>query len=111
LHKYLDQTRYNPGTVIWTSLCKHTVSSTHHPQINFLINEVEAGKLVFDLKLALKIDGLELKIQAGRIKALRLGSCVGSGELRLGELVITKQKSKKIEIGDAWNLGAGVSIQ
>lgn len=110
LRKYRDQTRQNPKETIYVSLVDHTIRSSHEPHIDFLVNGVKSGELKFNVKLALAIKGLELKIQNGLIKAMRLGSCVGSGEILLQGISLAKAKSRKLELGDEISLGEGIAI-
>ena len=110
LRKYADKTRYAENETIWVALADHTVKSEHHPHIDVISNEMKVGQLDFLVTLSLALKGVKLKIQAGRIKAFRPGSCKGSGELKLGGISLTKQETKEIDLGKEVSLGEGLLI-
>ena len=110
LRKYADKTRYDENEVIWVALADHSVKSEHHPHIDVISNEIKVGQLDFLVTLSLLLWGVKLKIQAGRIKAFRAGSCKGSGELKIGGISLTKQETKEIDLGKEVSLGEGLLI-
>jgi hypothetical protein len=110
LLKYCDESKYRPNETIKLALIEHKIRSNHKPRIDFLVNGVKTGELKFDVKLTLTLEGLELSIKAGRIKALRIGSCKAAGEILLEGMRIAKQSSKKFELGDEISLGDGIAI-
>lgn len=110
LRKYCEQSKYKPNETVQVALVDHKIRSNHEPHIDFLVNGVKTGELKFDVKLTLAVQGLELSIQGGRIKALRIGSCKASGEVLLEGMRIAKQSSKRFELGDEISLGDGIAI-
>lgn len=110
LRKYCDQSKYRPNETIKLALIEHKIRSNHTPRIDFMVNGVKTGELKFDVKLTLMLEGLELSIKAGRIKALRIGTCKAAGEILLEGMRIAKQSSKKFELGDEISLGEGIAI-
>jgi hypothetical protein len=110
LHKYADETRYGSTETVWVSLADHVIKSEHHPHLDFMVDEVQVAKLEFQITLALAMKGIKLKIQGGRIKAFRAGSCKGSGELELGGVSLIERESKEIDWGKEVSLGQGLLI-
>lgn len=110
LRKYADETRYDSKETVWVSLAEHTVKSEHHPHLDFMVDEVQVAKLEFQITLALAMKGVKLKIQGGRIKAFRTGSCKGSGELKLEGVSLIERESQEIDWGNEVSLGEGLLI-
>lgn len=110
LRKYADKTRYAENETIWVALADHSVKSEHHPHLDVISNDIKVGQLDFLVTLSILLKGVKLKIQAGRIKAFRTGSCKGSGELKIGGISLIKQETKEIDLGKEISLGEGILI-
>lgn len=68
------------------------------------------GKIPFQVDLALVLKGVVLKIQAGRIKTVRTGSCQARGSLKCENLLLLEKKTQVIELPGLIDLGEGVAI-
>jgi hypothetical protein len=58
----------------------------------------EVGRIDFRIDLTLILEGIILKIQAGRICEIRSGHVKGRGAVSSGELVILKRELCNIEL-------------
>lgn len=110
LVKYCDSSKYRPNETVKLALVGHKIRSNHKPRVDFVVNGVKTGELKFDVNLTLSLEGLELSIRAGRIMAVRIGTCKAAGEILLEGMRIAEQSSKKFELGDEISLGEGIAI-
>jgi len=110
LEKYADRSRYGPEETLLVPLAEHTVKSEHHPYLEILFREHPVGKLVFDVTLELKLQGITLKIQDATIKAIQTGSCQGQGRIKLEDTMLVEKKFEAVALPGAIDLGPGISL-
>lgn len=110
LLNYTDPHRYPPERSYLVALAEHEVKSNHKPALEILVNGEVLGKIPFQVDLALVLKGVVLKIQAGRIKTVRTGSCQARGSLKCENLLLLEKKTQVIELPGLIDLGEGVAI-
>jgi hypothetical protein len=98
LDRFLNPEKYDPNESILLSLKEHTITSQHHPHLDVTLNGKEIGRIDFRIDLTLILEGIILKIQAGRICEIRSGHVKGRGAVSSGELVILKRELCNIEL-------------
>ena len=94
LSKYADTEKYPPGETFPIPLLEHTIVSRHTPHIEVLINGKEAGRIQFEIDLALKLEGAILKIDGGKIIGLSTGTCEGKGTTKCEGLVLLERETQ-----------------
>lgn len=57
-------------------LAQHTVSSTHSPHVDLLVNGRQIAIIEVTIVLALDVDALVAVVSSGKLTALRSGSCL-----------------------------------
>ena len=62
-------------------LVTHEFSSKHEPHLKVLLNNIELSDLSITVKLKLKLSGVTLKIQHGRIQKIIAGKASGKGTI------------------------------
>ncbi len=110
LLKYTDKEKYPPDVSVLVPLVEHKIKSEHKPYLEILINDKSIGKINFNINISLTLKGIILKIQDGKIKEIKTGSCKGKGILKLEDFVIMEKESESISLPGSINLGEGVSI-
>lgn len=110
LLKYTDKEKYPPDMSVLVPLAEHTIKSEHKPYLEILINEKPAGKIDFNINISLTLKGMILKIQDGKIKEIKTGSCKGKGNVKLEDFVIMERETDSISLPGSINLGEGVAI-
>lgn len=111
LLKYLDREKYSPDETFLVPLAEHTIKSEHHPYIEVLINDKMIGKIGFDINISLKLEGIILKIQDGKIKEILTGSCKGEGTISHDDFVIFEKSLEPIQLPGSIDLGEGMPIK
>lgn len=114
---YADPALHPPEETILVPLADHTVQSSHNPRVELRIKDMLIGSISLDVQLALALEGVVLKIQAGRIREIRAGSGRAAGKLeivltsKVGEksLLSLDKETPKFEL-QGFDLGDGVAI-
>ena len=110
LLKYLDREKYPPNESFLVPLAEHSITSEHHPYVEILVNDQPAGKIFFDIKVALTLEGIILKIRDGRIKEIFTGTCKGKGTISCDHIVILEKKTESVPLPGSIDLGQGIPI-
>ncbi len=110
LQKYTDKEKYPPNKVVLAPLGVHEIKSVHHPYLEVLVDDHVLGKIVFDLVITLRLEGLILKIQDGKIREVRTGKCAGKGVFKLKDLVIFQKESREIPLPGVVSFEKGLPI-
>ncbi len=110
LCKYSDKEAYPPEQTILVPMAEHKIKSTHRPYVEIMVNDTPVGRLDFDIRLTLDLEGLVLKVRAGKVTEICAGLCRGTGTLKCGDVLITQQKTRKFELPGRIDLGEGLEI-
>jgi len=110
LLKYCDPTKYGPDETFLVPLAEHTITSTHKPYIEVLVNEKEVTKIHFSITISLMLEGFILKVQDGKIKEIRTGTCQGKGEIQCEGVTIKEKQTESYRFPGVIHLGDGVPI-
>jgi len=95
------------------SLAEHTVKVEHHPylQLTYRGIEIPKAKLEFTLTGDLTLQGVILRIQNGKIKAIQGGAVKWSEELLLENRSVLKKESKSYDLTGNFELGEGIPLR
>ncbi len=110
LLKYLDREKYPATETFLVALTEHTIKSEHRPFIEILISDKPVGKIEFNITVFLMLEGVILKIQDGKIKEIRIGTCKGKGTMSCENQIIFRKETEKISFPVLIGLGEGVPI-
>lgn len=110
LQQYRDPTKYPPEETILLSLTEHSISSSHHPKIEILAERVLLARLEFTITLALKLEGIVLKVRGGKIREICAGRLRGKGTLACAGVALLEKETERLELPGRINLGDGIEI-
>lgn len=108
--EYADTSKHPPGTINVVPLTEHKVKSEHHPYIEVLVKGRPVAKIVFDIELALSVEGLVLKIENATIKAIQAGTLKGSGSISLKGTTLAKKTFATVPLPGTLHLGTGIPL-
>ena len=108
--QYRDTTRYAQGEVHVVPLLEHTVTSTHSPAVQPIINNVPLPKISFDVVLKLAIKSMMLKISGAKITELLLGSCTGSGSIEYAGYAFVTRETAPLALPGSIMFREGIAI-
>ena len=109
--EYLEENNFAPDEVVLIPLTEHIIKSEHNPSIKILLNDFEIGKIDFEVKVALQVKGMVLKIQNQRIMEIKTGECKASGTVKCENQLILERESAQIPLPGSIDLGKGVPIR
>lgn len=81
LSRALEASAASPEQSFLVPLAEHTVRSVHHPYVEIQLDGRPVGRVTFDIKLDILVQGIELVIRGGRVEKIRSGRCKGKGEI------------------------------
>jgi hypothetical protein len=110
LQQYRDPAKYPPEETILLSLMEHSIASSHHPKIEILAEQVLLGRLEFTITLALKLEGIVLKVRGGKIREICSGRCRGKGTLECAGVALLEKETEHFELPGRIGLGDGIEI-
>jgi len=108
--QFTDEKKYPPDKTYLVSLAEHTMESTYNPTIEILFNNQKVSEISFEIKVYLKIEGINLEIQGGKIMKIHTGSCKGGGSVKLEDLTILEKETESFTLPGSIILGKGITI-
>jgi hypothetical protein len=110
--EFADVEKHPASEVNLISLVEHTVKVEHNPylQVTYRGVEIPKAKLEFTLTGDFTLQGVILKIQNGKIKAIQGGAIKWSGELLLENKSVLKKESKSYDLTGKVELGDGIPL-
>jgi len=110
LRRYTDRSKYAPDETVLVEITQHTVTSTHKPSLDIVMNGEKIDNVEFELKLTITIDGAVLTIRDGRILAVSPGACKVGGKLKCEDYTIFKRDSAPVRVPGSWTFKKPIEI-
>ena len=110
LRSYTDRSKYGPDETVFVEITRHTVTSTHKPSLDILVDGVKIDTLPFELKLTLTLDSALLTIRDGKILAVSPGACTAGGEMTLEGFEILKRDAAAVKLPGTWTFREPIEI-
>lgn len=110
LAKYLDRDKYSPSESFLVPLAEHTIKSKHRPHIEVFLDDKKIGSIDFEVDLSLTLKGFIAKIQDGRIREIKTGTCKAKGTIRCEDLLLFEKEGASLDLPGSIGLGEGVPI-
>jgi len=112
IQEFADPGKHPVDEANLVSLAEHTVKVEHFPSLQATYRGVDIpkAKLEFTLLGDLTLEGVILKIQGGKIKAIQGGAVKWSGELLIEKRSILKKDSKSYDLTGKLDLGDGIAL-
>ena len=88
----------------------HRVTSTHEPRVELLLDGKRVHSFDFKLDLTLDVEGVSALVRAGRLVAIRGGTCAGKLALYLDEELLAEEKTRTWDPGLMVDLDPPLSL-
>jgi len=111
LQRYADPAKYPPDETVFVTLGQHTVTSSHKPSLDIVVDGAKVDTVPFELKLTLTLDTATLTIRAGEVLAAAPGSCQAAGELKCEGYSLVKRESKTVKLPGKWTFKGPIRIR
>lgn len=105
-----DPDVHGPEEIIFVPLVEHEIRSEHKPTLEFTLDGRTVCGLEFVVELALQLEGVVLRIKAGRIRSAVAGSCHASASLSCGGARLIGRETRDISLPLSVDLGEGILI-
>ena len=99
-----------PDQTLLVEITRHTVTSSHKPSLDIIVDGVTIDKVPFELKLTVTLDGALLTICDGRILAVSPGACKVAGEFKCEGYSILKRESAPVRLPGTWTFKEPIPI-
>lgn len=87
-----QQQKDKTDSVAIIPLFEHKVLSEHKPKLKILLNGKKISELTFVVKFILKLEGILIKIQYGKIQAILAGKCKGVASISYEEVKLEEKQ-------------------
>jgi len=111
LFEYADPDKHPPKEIASVTLWEHTITSSHEPRVDVLVNGKKVATITFGVDLELQFESATLTIQGGRILEVKAGTCVGKGVLKCEGAVLMERASAEVSLPGRLTFGKGIPIQ
>lgn len=98
-----------PGSVEVVDLATHTITWTHNPQIDVLVNDARVATVHFGLSIWFKVKGLAATVRYGRLMGIGSGGCEVTGTLA-AEGQPLAQREAEFQLPLLVRLGNGIPL-
>ncbi len=110
LTKYGDPEKYPPDEIFLVPLAEHTITSKHRPHIDVLIGDRRIGRIDFAIDISLTLKGFIAKVQGGRLKEIKVGTCKAKGTILCEDFLLLEKESGSLDLPGSIDLGEGVPV-
>jgi len=111
IEKFADSKSYSPEDTVLVALVEHTVQSEHKSSLQILFKGVEVKVIDFTVATELTLQGVALRIRAGRVMAIEAGSVKGKASLAMESEMVLEKPIASISLPGKIDLGDGVPLR
>lgn len=98
LKKYCDLEKYPASKPVSIPLGEHTISSTHKPQLDIVVDGVYIGSIKFLIKLQLHLQVLKVELRGGVIYGLETGKASLKVNTWIGKVPLLEKKISEFNL-------------
>ena len=88
LRAALETTRESANATALVPLLAHAITSEHRPYVDIVVEGVPLARLVFPVKVELRVEGVILRVRQGQIADIMAGTVKVKGTLKFGDFVL-----------------------
>jgi len=98
-----------PGSVEVVDLATHSITWTHNPQIDVLVNDARVATVHFELSIRFTVKGLVATVRYGRLVSFSSGGCKVTGTLAAESRQLA-QREAQFQLPLLVRLGDGIPL-
>ncbi len=106
-----DPAKHPPDETISLPMVEHGIETILRPCLDVVIEPQPPIRVAFEIACELDLEGIVLKIQDARIRALSIGSCRGKASVKCEGIVLIKRETRALDIPRKIVLPEGLAIQ
>ncbi len=94
LREAARRTRQYPGSEEVVALATHSITSTHHPAVDVLVDGAPAATVDVGLTVVFRISGLVAAVRDARLVSVRAADCVVEAKLAVRQIVVAAREGR-----------------
>jgi hypothetical protein len=106
-----DPDRHTANETVVVALFDHEFEASFTPHIDIEVSGMKAVRVDFEIAAGIELEGIELEIRGGVIRAVRLGSIFATVSLKCQGLTLFEQSSQKLQLPGEIRLSPGVPLR
>lgn len=110
LKKYCDPEKYPASKPVSVPLGERTLSSTHKPKLDIVIDGTRIGSIEFSIKLQLQLKAAMIELRGGVIHGLDTGNAVLKGSAWLGKVPLLEKEIAEFDLPGHLDLDRGLPL-
>jgi hypothetical protein len=103
------RTAATPGSEVVVDLATHSITWTHNPQIDVLVNDARVATVHFELSIRFTVKGLAATVRDGNLVRLSSGECEVTGTLAAEGRQLA-QREAQFQLPLLMRLGDGIPL-
>ena len=111
LKECADPRKHPPDETISLPLVDYHLDATFKPYIDVAIGTLPPIRVEFEIAIGVELRGVTVKIQAGAVRALRLGSCRASATVKCDGTIVFERCARELEVPGEIVLPRAVPIE
>lgn len=108
LKKYADPTSKG---INFVSLSDHVIESAHEPSVDIELGGETIHSFDFKVAATLKVEGVRLEVEQGKIQAIHLGRLTLGGAVTLGDQTLLEKAADEITLPGVMRLQRPIPIR
>ena len=108
--KYRDPEEYPQDETFLVPLAEHAITFEYSPSVEPMVNDVSLGEVTFAVSLEVTFKAMILKIRAGRILDIAVGSCEATGLIAWEDATLLERESEPIALPGVMEFEDGILI-
>lgn len=109
--RYADPSRYPPDETVFVTLGQHTVTSSHRPHLDIVVDGVKVDTIPFEVTLTVTLEAALLTIRGGEVLAVAAGSGQAGAEFTCEGYTLVSRESRSIEFPGTWTFNPPIRLR
>jgi hypothetical protein len=105
-----DRTKHPADETIRLPMVDHRIETILRPCLDVTVGARPPIRIVFEITLALELNGLVLNIQDSAIRAIRIGSCRAKASVKCEKVTLIERATKELDLPGRIVLPHGIPI-
>jgi hypothetical protein len=105
-----DPDEHGPDETLHVALFDHAFEASFTPHVDVEVSGMKAIRVDFEIAAGIELEGVELEIRGGVIRAVRLGSVAATASVKCQGLTLIEYGSDKLELPGEIRLLRGVPL-
>jgi hypothetical protein len=106
-----DTDRHGPDETLHVALFDHAFEASFTPHVDIEITGMKAIRVDFEIAAGIELEGVELEIRGGVMRAVRLGSVAATASVKCQGLTLLECSSAKLDLPGEIRFSRGIPLR